>query len=995
VPLDVSYPKERIAYVLEDSRARVLLTEEKSRSNLPDTDCRVVKIDCDWDKIDVESAANPQIELSAENAAYVIYTSGSTGKPKGVVGLHGATVNRLKWMYRRCPFAADEVCCQKTPLSFVDSIWEIFGPLLHGVPLVILRDEVVKDVNHFIGALRDARVTRLVLVPSLLRAMLETGDAIGERLSRLKWWTCSGEALPSVLVKRFHEQLPNAALLNLYGSSEVAADVSYYDVEPGEKLDSIPIGRPIANTQLYIMDTNLRPVPVRVVGDIYVGGDGLARGYFGRPELTAEKFIPHQFANEPGLRLYKTGDRGRFRKDGAIEYKGRTDHQVKIRGSRVEPGEVESALLTHADIVESIVVAYANDSGDQHLTAYVRTDGKAPSTRDIRAFLREKLPEFMVPTVVMMLDDFPRTASGKVDRLRLPKPVSTGGDYLAPRSLMEEIVVGVMAEVLKLEDVGVNDDFFELGGHSLLIPRVTSRLNDLFGVALPLRALFDNSKIGELAEIITSLRNVNKAEGELPLAPVPRTSKLAMTFAQESLWAIDQISPETGAYNISRALRLRGTLNAEALLSSINDIVSRHEALRTTFSSEDGKPVAVHKPNTTIELVIEDLTDSTQSNIAIRVAEEGRNPFNLEVGPLLRVKLLHLAEEEHILLVTMHHIVSDGWSMGIFFDELVSGYNNLLAEGERRIEAPAIQYADFAAWQRKTLRGEKLDHSLQYWQQLAGAPSITDLPTYRDRPAIRSFQGARHLFEIPADLIADLKSLARAERVTLFMTLLGAFQTLLWTYAKHDDVVVGCPSAGRRSGTENLIGYFVNTLALKTNLSGDPAFREVMYRVAEATLGALTHEHVPFARVVEKLQPQRRLDHNPLFQVWFVLQAGTPERRDFAGLSVEPYPIASEVTRHDLQLTLWESSSVLKAAFTYNTDILDSQTVGHLAEQFLFLLTTVSERPDVHTSELRSMLRQKDQTYKKWRNQEYQDSARQKLQSARRKAVVFDNQPVK
>jgi amino acid adenylation domain-containing protein len=989
VPLDVSYPKERVAYVLEDSQARVLLTQEKSRSRLPATHCRLIALDTDWDKIDAENAANPRIEVNAANAAYIIYTSGSTGKPKGVVGLHGATVNRLEWMYRRYPFAADEVCCQKTPLSFVDSIWEIFGPLLHGVPLVILPDNVVKDVNRFIDALNDARVTRLVLVPSLLRAMLETGAA--ERLSRLKWWTCSGEALTPVLVRRFQEQLPNAALLNLYGSSEVAADVSYYDVEPGEQADSIPLGRPIANTQLYILDANLRPVPVGVVGDIYAGGAGLARGYFDRPELTAEKFIPHPFASEAGLRLYKTGDLGRFRKDGTIEYKGRSDHQVKIRGSRVELGEVESALLTHPEVIESIVVAHSDDSGEKRLTAYVRTDGKALATRDIRAYLREKLPEFMVPAAVMVVDDFPRTASGKVDRLSLPKPIDASGDYVAPRTLTEDIVAGVMAEVLKREDVGANDDFFDLGGHSLLIPRVTSRLNDLFGVELPLRALFENSRIAELAETITSLRSINGAGADMPLISVPRTANLLpMSFAQESLWAIDQISPGTGAYNISRALRLKGALNVESLQSSINNIVSRHEALRTTFSTEDGKPVAVLNSNNKIELVTEDLSSAAKSEVEAQVAEECRKPFDLAIGPLLRVTLLHLAEHEHVLVVTMHHIISDGWSMGIFFDELVSGYNRLLAGDELLTEASPIQYADFADWQRKSLRGDRLDHSLQYWQQqLAGAPLMTDLPTYCDRP-VRSFRGARHVFEIPADLTAMLKNLARAERVTLFMTLLGAFQTLLWTYSKHNDIVVGCPSAGRRPGTENLIGYFVNTLTLRTSFSGNPTFRELIHRVAEATLGALTHEHVPYARVVEKLQPKRRLDHNPLFQVWFVLQPGGAERRDFAGLTVEPYPIDSEVTRHDLQLTLWESSPVLKCAFTYNTDILDSQTVAHMAEQFLLLLGAISEQLDIRTSELRSMLEQREQAYKKSRDQEYQNSARQKLQSVRRKALVSD-----
>jgi amino acid adenylation domain-containing protein len=992
VPLDVSYPNERVAYVLQDCKARVVLTQEQSRSRVDVGDCHVVALDSDWGQIEAESSSNPRMPLTAANAAYVIYTSGSTGKPKGVVGLHGATRNRLEWMYQRYPFAADEVCCQKTSLSFVDSIWEIFGPLLHGVPLFIVPDDVVKDVSRFIEALNEARVTRLVLVPSLLRAMLETGDALGARLPRLKSWTCSGEALPSGLVKSFQEQLPDAALLNLYGSSEVAADVTYYDVQSSEPDDSIPLGRPIANTEIYILDRNLRPVPTGVIGDIYAGGDGLARGYFERPELTAEKFIPHPFASEPGPRLYNTGDLGRLRRDGAIEYRGRSDHQVKIRGSRVELGEVETALLTHPNILEGIVVNQPDSGGENQLTAYVRSETPALSSRDIRAYLRDKLPEFMVPAAVVVLDDFPRTASGKVDRLRLPQDVRASADYVAPRTLTEEIVAGVIADVLKLDHVGVNDDFFELGGHSLLIPRLTSRLNELFGAELPLRALFDNSRISELAETIANLRGRKATEPDAPLAPLARNgqmpSTVPLTFAQESLWAIDQINPDSGAYNISRALRLQGPLNAVALQSSIDAIVARHEALRTIFKSEDGKPVGVVNSDTKLEVVTQDLSELAAADVRTRVAEECGKPFNLAVGPLLRVTLLRLADDEHILTVTMHHIISDIWSLGIFFDELVSGYNSLLAGSELRRETLSLQYADFAAWQRKLLQGRRLDHSLEYWQQqLAGAPSITDLPTYRERPAVRSFQGARCVFEIPPDLTAALKNLARAERVTLFMMLLGAFQTLLWTYAKHDEVVVGCPSAGRRPGTENIIGYFVNTLALRTTISGNPTFRELMQRVAEATLGALTHEHVPYALVVEKLQPKRRLDHNPLFQVWFVLQPGSTERRDFTNLSVEPYPIDSEVTRHDLQLTVWESSPVLNAAFTYNTDILDAQTVAHLSEQFSLLLATVADRPDIQARELRSILEQTRDAFERSRKDQYVKTESQKLKHARRKPI--------
>ncbi|MEN3328618.1 MAG: hypothetical protein V7638_3425, partial [Acidobacteriota bacterium] len=993
VPLDVAYPGERIDYVLQDSKARVLLTQEKWLGRLPPTDCLVVSLDTDWNKIGEESAANPPVQVTAENAAYVIYTSGSTGQPKGVVGLHGATVNRLEWMYQQYPFAAGEVCCQKTSLSFVDSIWEIFGPLLEGVPLVILPDDVVKDVNRFVDALSKANVSRLVLVPSFLHAMLETSAEIGRRLAKLKLWTCSGEALPWPLAKSFHEQLPHARLLNLYGSSEVAADVTCYEVGDTEQLDSIPLGRPIANTQVYVLDQRFHALPVGVVGEICVGGDNLARGYFARPELTADKFIPNPFSATPGLRLYRTGDRGRFLRNGALEYKGRTDHQVKIRGSRIELGEIQSALATHPDVRESVVVVREDDSGEKRLTAYALSCGKTLSGREIRTYLRQKLPDFMIPSSIVVLGEFPRTASGKVDRLSLPTPSDIGRDYVAPRTLTEELVAGVMAEILKVEEVSANDDFFELGGHSLLIPRLISRLNESFGVELPMRAVFDNPRMSELAEKITSLHGTSEAAPELPLVSVSRDGELPMTFAQESLWAIDQISPETGAYNISRALRLTGTLDTAALQASIDSIVSRHEALRTIFPSQNGKPAPVINHDCKVQLVIRGLSDSPKSAFAeavqCQVAEECRRPFNLAVGPLLRATLLRLADHEHILIVAMHHIVSDGWSMGIFFDELVFGYNNRVAGDETQTEPLPIQYADFAHWQRKSLGGDKLEQSLLYWQQqLAGAPLMTDLPTMRERPAIRGFQGARHVFELPTDSTAALKNLARAERVTLFMTLLGAFQTLLWTYSKHDDVVIGCPSAGRQSGTENLIGYFVNTLALRTRFSGDPTFREIMHRVAAATLGALTHEQLPFAKLVERLQPTRRLDHNPLFQVWFVLQAGAGERKDFAGLVVEQYPIASEVTRHDLQLTVWENSAVLKAAFTYNTDILDSQTVAHMAEQFSVLLTIILKQPDIHASDLKSILRQNYEAYKESREQEHQQSVRQKLRSARRKSIA-------
>ncbi len=990
VPLDVSYPKERVVYVLEDSKARVVLTHEQWRAALPESDCRLVSLDSDWEQIENESSANPITTATAESAAYVIYTSGSTGKPKGVVGLHGATVNRLEWMYRRYPFAPNEVCCQKTSLSFVDSTWEIFGPLLSGVPLVIFAADVVRDVERFIDALEKSSITRLVLVPSLLRAMVATGDGIGRRLSRLKSWTSSGEALSLALADSFRHHFPDATLLNLYGSSEVAADVTYYEVTHTTWAD-IPLGRPIANTQVYILDSNLEPVPVGVTGEIHIGGANVARGYLDRPELTAEKFIPNAFAKSPGQRLYKTGDLGRFLKTGDVEYRGRTDHQVKIRGSRIELGEIQSALDAHPDIRASIVLAQDDALGEQKLTAYVLSRGKQPSTREIRTFLSKKLPEFMIPASVVVLEDFPKTASGKVDRLSLPKPADVREDHVAPRNLTEEIVAGLLAEILKVDDISISDDFFELGGHSLLIPQVTARLNEIFAIDLPLRALFDNSRVSELAAAIESLRSADRTMTEIPIVPIERNGELPMTFAQESLWAIDQIAPATGAYNIPRALRLKGSLNIEALQQSLNAVVSRHEVLRTVFRSHNGKPFAVVNPDGTIDLVIRDLTADPDAEVRFQVAEESRRPFNLSTGPLLRATVLRLDEDEHILIVTMHHIISDGWSMSIFLDELVSYYHDLLNGDELLPGTLPIQYADFAAWQRHSLPLATLNASLAYWQQqLSDSPAIADLPVYQPRPAIRTFQGNRHVFEIPADLTRAVKQLARDERVTLFMTLLGAFQTLLWTYSKHDNIVTGSPSAGRRPGTENLIGYFVNTLVLKTSFSGNPTFCEIMRRVAEATRDALDHEQAPFAKVVEALQTERTLSYNPVFQAWFVLQTGPGRggRRDFPGLEVEPYPIDSDVTRHDLQLTMWENSGVLKAAFTYNTDILDLETVSYMTEEFLRLVARIVEEPEVRANDLRTLLEQGREERRDLRKTEQQQLARQKLQSARRKSLT-------
>ena len=514
VPLDPSYPEERISFMLADSRARLLLTQQHLRGSLATWGGQTICLDSEWQEIARDSGENPADAASAENSAYVLYTSGSTGQPKGVVSAHRGSVNRFEWMWRVYPFAEDEVCCQKTALSFGDSIWEIFGPLLQGVPLVIIPDEAVKDPQRFITALSSKRVTRLVLVPSLLRVMLELGEDLAQQLGALRYCVCSGETLPVELATMFRKQVPHAKLINLYGSSEVAADVLCYEVGRTEGVATIPLGRPIANTSAYVLDANFQPAPVGVPGEICIGGEGLARGYLNQPILTAEKFVPDPFSREDGARLFRTGDIGRYLADGNVEYHGRRDHQVKVRGFRIELEEIEALLASHQKIHQAVVVAYKGEHDDQQLVAYIVAAAEAPSDSELRDHLRRKLPEYMVPSAFVLLQALPLTPSGKISRLALPAPsraqLATGAEFVAPRNDIERGLAEIWIEVLKREAVGVNDNFFEIGGHSLLATQVVSRIRKRFELELSVRSMFEHPTLAGMAVAIGELQKKGK-----------------------------------------------------------------------------------------------------------------------------------------------------------------------------------------------------------------------------------------------------------------------------------------------------------------------------------------------------------------------------------------------------------------------------------------------------------------------------------------------------
>ncbi|WP_420126422.1 non-ribosomal peptide synthase/polyketide synthase [Longimicrobium sp.] len=950
VPLDPGLPAERLAYMLVDADVAVLLTQERLRGILPASELPALEVDAAWDSIARESAENPAPVVTPSNVAYVIYTSGSTGRPKGVMNQHRGVVNRLVWMQAHFGLSADDVVLQKTPFSFDVSVWEFFWPLQQGATLVMARPDGHRDPLYLQEIIEAEGVTTLHFVPSMLQSFVEAVEP--GRCASLRHVVCSGEALPPALVHRFYDRFAAPVVLtNLYGPTEAAVDVSCWTCAREEAADVVPIGRPVWNTQLYVLDAALKPAPVGVPGELYIGGVQVARGYQGRAAMTAERFVPDPFSAEPGARLYRTGDRARWRADGAIEYLGRLDFQVKVRGFRIELGEIEARLAEHADVREAVVIARA-DAGEQRLVAYVVG---GVETDALRAHLRRSLPEYMVPAAFVRLDALPLTANGKLARKALPVPeFAAGADrYVAPRTPAEEVLAGIWAEVLRLERVGVEESFFQLGGHSLLATRVVSRVRDAFGVELPLRALFEAPTVAELSRRVEEMRRAG-APGLPPVVPIERTGALPLSFAQERLWFIDRLEPGSTVYNVPVARRLGGALDVVALERALGEVVRRHESLRTVFAETDGAPVQVVAPFSGFALPVEDLSGLGEAAVERRTSEEARRVFDLAAGPLFRAALLRVDAEDHVLLLSMHHIVSDGWSMGLLFREVAALYAAYREGGESPLAELPVQYADYAVWQREQLAGEALERQLSFWRErLAGAPELLELPTDHPRPPVQTFRGASVPLELSPELLERLQALGRGEGATLFMTLLGAFQVLLGKYAGSDDIVVGTTIAGRTRGeVEALIGFFVNTLVLRTDLGGDPSFRAVLRRVREATLGAYEHQEVPFERVVAELQPERSLSHSPLFQVVFELQEAGGGGGALQGLKVGGAGSAMEVAQFDLSLTLAATSQGLRGVLNYSTDLFDRDTAERMLSHFARVLEQVAADADVRLSRL-------------------------------------------
>ena len=961
VPLDPAYPADRLAFMLENARVSVLLTQSHLQGCLPtQQQTLVVGLEAN-SEIAYQSTTSPSNSVMLEHLAYVIYTSGSTGKPKGVAMPHHPLLNLISWQTENSQVTIGKTL-QFSPISFDVSFQEIFSTLAVGGTLVLITEEMRRDPLSLLRWLDQARIERLFLPFVALQQIAEVAQSEGIVPASLREVITAGEQLRiTPAIAHWFERLPHCTLHNHYGPSESHVVTAYQMI--GAPLDWAllpPIGKPIANTQIHLLDSKRQPVAAGESGEMYISGVCLAQGYLHRPDLTAERFITLD-SPELGERLYKTGDLARYLPDGNLEYLGRSDQQVKIRGYRIEPGEIEAVLERHPGVCAAVVTVYADSTGNQRLVSYVvpagETVAQSQLTGELRQFLQARLPEYMVPSAIACLDQLPLTPSGKVDRKHLPIPDLTADlDITAPETATQGILAEIWASVLSLKQVGIHHSFLELGGHSLLAIQVVSRIRDRFQIELPLRCLFESPTIAQLAEQVEAAQQRTQM-AIANIQPVSRDGDLALSSMQESLWFLDQLMPNHPFYNVPEAFRLQGYLDMPALQQSFQAIVKRHESVRTVFRSVAGKAVQIIQPAPEFSLPVVDLTLLTEPDVDLEMQQfllkEAQIPFNLAEDLLLRATLFKLSETEHILLMTLHHIVTDGWSIAVLLEELATLYQACVSQQEPTLPNLEIQYADFAIWQRQGLQSEVHAAQLAYWRQQLKDLPLPQLPSDRPRTGSPTYQGKRQFFTLSQSLTQQLKSLSRQSDVTLFVTLLSAFQTLLLHYTGQEDLPVGSLVANRsHSELEKLIGFFVNTLVLRTDLSGTPSFRELMQRVRAVTLDAYAHQSLPFEQLVQALHPDRDLNQNPLVQVVFNLQTTPTTVWDVPDLTLTSVPLDNQTAKFDLLLELTETPTELTGFFEYSTDLFEAATIARILANFQTLLQAIVENPDQAIAEI-------------------------------------------
>jgi len=968
VPLDAAYPRERLAFMLADAGIRLVVTQTSLLSTLSAHAIHPICLDRDAEAVATRPDTDPDTGVSAENLAYIIYTSGSTGTPKGVAMPHRPLVNLISWQTTRSGLSPARPVLQFSPVSFDVSVQEIFSALGSGAAVILLPEEFRRDPVALARYVAAAGAERLHIPVAALHQLAELAVGEREKLGRVRDIITAGEQLQvTASVRSLFESLPQASLHNHYGPAETHAVTSHRLDGPPSAWPSVPpIGRPISNARIYVLDARLEPVPVGVTGDIYIGGDSIGRGYLDRPGLTADRFVPDPFSAHPGARMYRTGDRARIHQDGVIEFLGRLDHQVKVRGFRIELGEIESVLGQHQGVIESAVTVRDEGNADRRLVAYVvLATPDPPATAELRRYLRERLPDYMVPNAFVELDQLPLTPSGKVDRRALPAPDGAhpdlGSGFVAAVTQVERTIVDVWADVLGVERIGLNDNFFDLGGHSLLATQVVVRLRSRLRVDLGVRDLFEAPTPKGLVDRLQRLPVVGPPDGP-SLGPGLATEPLVVSFGQERIWFLDQSQPGSALYNLSTIHPIAGPFDLAALERSLSELFRRHESLRTNFQLVGGRPVQVVAAATASTLDLIDLSREREPEAAAatRCLQETQRPFDLARGPLFRALALRLSPDRHQVLLTMHHIITDGWSIDLLQRELHILYQAFSAGQPSLLKDLPVRYADYAAWQRRRMEGPLLARELSYWKtQLAGAPFAVRLPTDRPQSSIATHRGASQGRLVSADLAEGLRRVGQAHGASLFMTLLAAFNVLLHHNTGERDLVVGIAVANRsRPELEGLVGLFANLLVLRIKVDGSQRFEQLLGRVRDGTLGAYDHQELPYEKLVEELRPERARSFNPLFNVAFSHNASERTAPTDQGPLRSPATDDREAmaapgpSRYDLVLATADAQGGFRVSFDYRTDLFDDATVSRMLDDLLRLFVAVVEDPGRALNEL-------------------------------------------
>ncbi len=961
IPLDPDYPHDRLEYMLSHSQAPVVITQQSLLSLLPECQAETVCIDRDWNLIAAAEEASAGADglyggLEPGNLAYVIYTSGSTGKPKGVQIQHDSLVNFLASMADSPGIGQDDVLLAVTTISFDISILELFLPLLVGAKVVIASRETATDGELLKNEINNNSVSIMQATPTTWRLLLAAGWKGGDEFKVL----CGGEALPTDLAA----QLFNAAgsVWNMYGPTETTIWSTCYELT--QEHGPVYIGKPIANTQVYLLDSMMRPVPIGVAGELYIGGRGVARGYLHNPELTSKSFVKDPFNKDAQARIYKTGDEVRFLTNGNIEYRKRLDTQVKLHGYRIELGEIETALSAHQAIEQNAVIIRDDGHGDKELVAYiVMSAGREVSANEIRELLRASLPDYMIPSRFVLLDKLPTTPNGKIDRKAMPDPsqctMAEEDDYAEPRTALEKRLCSLWSELLERDKVGINSNFFDLGGHSLLVTRMWASLKKELEAPLTLRDVFDAPTVSQLAQHIESLQDIKEEVITIPR----RTSSNApsASLAQQRFWFVDQLTSNVALYNLCSAFRLKGDLDVDILQRSLNSIIARQESMRTSLRWEKDKPVQHVMTGFQFELPVVDLSHFDRAEREARLQDffeqQTQQAFDISASPLFKAILIRMDAGEHVLFFMPHHVIWDGWSFDIFLKELAEFYSANKAGREPQLPDLKIQYTDYSEWHNAWVDSGAIEDQYEYWfEKLGGELPVLELPVDHPRPAELTFNGAQLGFSIPERLVAALNQIGHEHNATLNMVLLAAYKVLLYRLTGVEDLIVGSPIQGRAiRETQDLIGVFVNTLVLRTTLKPQFTFIEALENVRETCLSAYDHQDVPFERLVNELVDKNTLAHTPLFQVMYVFQEISNRGSEMADIEIQQIEVFNKVSMTDLLLGVKVAGNKLTGSIDYSTDLFDAATIEALLAHYITLLESIVAEPELDIADLSIM----------------------------------------